>query len=359
MASLEQFSVLRHFKALASVPLVLFAAAGCAQASSNQNSSTVVLSALAANDCPTSTSSLYAPSALQRLLRLFEIAAPNLEQELMNLRPSQDGFQSNARAALFVSPFVRVKPEFVRKARAVMPMDVLSGDVEGEIVSSWVAKQGGKAIAPPPLSGSALALVVLDRFQVSWSQQFDVRRTRLQRFADARKGVILVPVMRSQRVVSFISTPERQAVRLPLERGLFLRAISLTSDMTGCAAFRALHQHDEAFHDGFVELELPKVQLSTDWVDLQAPLSRLHLSSLFNPSASPVTRLVEGSAPAFSSVRQNTTLEVNEKGTSEQSVVVADIPVGRPLQLVFDHPFAFSIEDAKDNVLVAGIFRGH
>ncbi|XP_062198153.1 putative serpin-Z5 [Phragmites australis] len=117
----------------------------------------------------------------------------------------------------------------------------------------------------------------------------------------------------------------------------------------------------------YVNLKLPKFQITFNWGKLDDALSRLGLSLPFSPVAADLRGMCKGDdsdggsrQPMFlSKVAHRAVVKVNESGTEAAAVTFCMRGGGYPsdtVEFIADHPFTFFIMEERSGVIV---FAGH
>lgn len=198
-------------------------------------------------------------------------------------------------------------------------------------------------------------------FKGSWRDQFDPAETRDAAFhaADGRQQP--VKLMHRHARMSYVETPEFQAVDLPYGRDAFAMTVLLPKPGTTVDRLAGSLTTDSwsalvgRLHSADVDLHLPRLKLSYERT-LNDDLQALGIRDAFVPDGANFTRMSpEGLHLFIDYVKQKTYVDVNEEGTEAAAVTVVAISVTSAPQTVVmrvDRPYVFAIRERLSGTIL-------
>jgi serine protease inhibitor len=200
-------------------------------------------------------------------------------------------------------------------------------------------------------------------FKGSWRDQFDPSATIDAPFRAADGREQAAKLMHRHAKMSYLQTPEFQAVDLPYGRNAFAMTVLLPAEgMTVDALAASITadswaQWEKQFHTADVDLFLPRLKLTYER-KLNDDLNALGMRNAFVEGGADFTRM----APAptgydlfIDYVKQKTYVDVNEEGTEAAAVTVVGISLTSAPQTVtmrVDRPYLFAIRERLSGTIL-------
>lgn len=303
-------------------------------------------------------------------------ASAAFQQLSASLRSASSNATLSIANAIWFSPHIQLKPEFVSLSQdyygaKVSALDFTDPRASG-IVNRWVSENTrGRIdkIIEGPLSGMTGAFIAnAIYFKGTWETKFDNKATQTRSFHAGGDNSKLVPIMFQRGKFAYQETPEFQAARLPyfgkrLGMYLFLPATnSSASKLLGSLSGATWSNLLTKFKNTKGQIGLPRFKLEFS-TELNKPLTSLGMKKAFRPRAAEFSGI--SSTPLYIDlVKHKTFVEVNEEGTEAAgvtgvtvSVTSVEIPEN-PFEMILDRPFLFVIEDTPTKeILFAGVLN--
>lgn len=201
-------------------------------------------------------------------------------------------------------------------------------------------------------------------FKGDWYSQFDKSKTKEADFKLADGSTKKVQMMYGDHPGHAFSTKDAKGVRLAYGGGEYVLTllmpdehISLENYLKGLdrekwAGIQAGLQQNQMI------IGLPRFQMDYD-INLNSTLTKMGMPVVFSDNAD-FSGISESTDLKVSFVKQNTFLQIDEKGTEAAAVttigmVVTSMPAPVKLNMIFDRPFAMIIsEKTSDSILFMG-----
>jgi serpin B len=308
------------------------------------------------------------------------LSAKDASAEFQQLSASLRSASSNATLsianAIWFSPHIQLKPEFVSLSQdyygaKVSALDFTDPRAAG-IVNRWVSENTrGKIdkIIEGPLSGMTGAFIAnAIYFKGTWATKFDNKLTQSRSFHAGGDNSKLVPMMFQRGKFAYQETAGFQAVRLPysgkrLGMYLFLPATNssagkLLESLSG-ATWTA---HMAKFRSTEGHIGVPRFKLEFS-AELTKPLNSLGMKKAFRPHVAEFSGI--STTPLhIDRILHKSFVDVNEEGTEAAAATglvmetTAERAPQKAFEMILDRPFLFVIEDAPTReILFAGILN--
>ena len=279
--------------------------------------------------------------------------------------------------ALFGAKNIKFKPEFLKDNKTfysadATPVDFSKNEETVGIINSWVKQQTRGKI--PTILGKVsprdvLYLVNAIYFKGKWQEPFQKEQTKKEKFnlLDGTKKD--VDMMHAWRKMSYMETPEFQAVDLPYADGRLSLTVFLPKKQSSLKLFETKMSKDswsnwmKQFHSLQGHLGMPRFKIEDNMM-LKDALSAMGMAVAFDPQKANFKRMTDISENIYiSKVIHKTFMEVNEEGTEAAAVTAigmemtsARVDPVKPFEMVLNRPFFIALRDKKtDSVL----FMGH
>ncbi len=199
-------------------------------------------------------------------------------------------------------------------------------------------------------------------FKGDWSYQFDKTLTSDRPFFPTGGNSVNVPTMNGKPGSKVAAGDNYKAIELPYGRTNFTMVVivpdetlasfnqSFTSERWNAitSAFDGQQEYGEMI------VYMPKFKFSYEKV-LNDQLQSMGMTDAFNPGLANLSGISDASI-FVSFVKQNTFVEVDEKGTEAAAVTTIGVEVTsqppQPKQFIIDKPFIFAIRERTTNALL-------
>ena len=200
-------------------------------------------------------------------------------------------------------------------------------------------------------------------FKAPWGNPFDEEKTTKKSFMTPT-GPRDVDMMAQRKQMRYAEAEDFRAVEIPFAQHSFYIWFVLPSENIAIDDFVSsfdLSKLDTQITTPIVELSMPKFQFDGDNIDMETPLRKLGVKTVFNGTGHNMfTKPVAGSHQLC----QRSTIGFNEKGAEASSVTIDgwDTSTGKPVEpevkvLNLDRPFLFFILERHTNgCIMAGKF---
>jgi serpin B len=235
-----------------------------------------------------------------------------------------------------------------------------------------VGQTGGKILNLIP-GGSlrpetSLVMVNAVYFKAPWSEEFEARLTKPQKFRTAGGAVVQVPFMYQRAHFGYRKERDYEAVSLPYYGGAFQFTVVLPAAPDGLG--KVLTALTPAGLTGMkdlptetkVKLHLPKLRLAPASASLVARLQLMGLRSAFDqpPGSADFSGIAERTPSRYLALRDcyhRTFLTLDERGTQAVAATALSAePFGAPaerpaeVEVRVDRPFVFAIQHRESGV---------
>ncbi|OWA36983.1 hypothetical protein B9G55_02590 [Saccharibacillus sp. O16] len=292
-----------------------------------------------------------------------------------HLRTADPSIQLKIADSLWSRKGWKLNSSYVQQMNQQYDAQVQSLDFEAanvvEVLNQWASDHtDGKItqIIDQPLPGEARLMVMNAMyFKGNWTEPFGVEMTADQSFQLAGGRHIQVPMMVQQGRYDYLDGEGFQAVRLPYgESGDMGMILALPDEDHSLEEF--LKTQLPQFNTWKTQLSempgeigLPRFQIQ-DELTLNEVLKQQGMFALFDASQADLSGLASdvGQGDLYVSyVKQNTYLDVHEKGTEAAAVTIAAVEAGaaptKPIQtftMKLNRPFFFAITDRKTGLIL-------
>jgi len=279
---------------------------------------------------------------------------------------------------IFPDASTNVKADYIRELRgAAFKCDVTALDFVKEAersrleINRWVSDETHEKIKDLLPEGSVdkntvMVLANAIYFKGAWENEFDSKRTRLQKFYCADKSETDVKMM--TRKAKFKSNYDRdlklQSLEIPYKGKDISMCLFLPDSRFGLGDVEKQLNADkmnDLIDQGGVEkvvLTLPKFSVEYQ-KDLLDSMKALGVSDIFDSSKADLSGISDDPNLIVSSVAHKAFIEVNEEGTEAAAATAVMIfrscmPLP-PIEFTCDHPFVFTIRhNASKQILFFG-----
>ncbi|MEJ8304509.1 serpin family protein [Saccharibacillus sacchari] len=286
---------------------------------------------------------------------------PSVRMEIANSLWSQDG--------------IALKRDYVKKMKSNYEARIQALDFTSQqsvkIINEWASDHTHgtieNVIDTPPGPDTVLLLTNAMYFKGEWSKPFEKSLTEERTFTTEDSQTLEVPTMLQSGRYEYVDSEGFQAIRLPYgESENFGMILALPDEGSSVKAFVEsdlpnFETWSLAMEQQPGSIELPRFKLEDD-LKLNQTLIALGMPSLFDSNRAELKGLLEGQdadarGPSLSKIKQNTFIDVNEKGTEAAAVTTAfaagsAAPSNEPFELKLNRPFFFAITDRTTGLIV-------
>ena len=269
----------------------------------------------------------------------------------------------------------KVKKEFEQTVSdwfkaEVENLDFTSSKTAG-IINDWCSEHTDGMIPKiiDSVEPSAVAyLMNAIYFNGSWTDKFDAKDTKVERFRGYTRDIKKVKMMHRNDEYLYTSNKTYSAVRIPYGNGTFSMTVLLPNedksiqDMMKVLSAKELSRMRQNMESCKVDLKLPKFTTEVEQ-PLNDIISSLGASTMFKPSAD-FSKLADGNI-FVSKMFQKAKIEVSEEGTKAAAVTAAIMtmsalaPEPRQVEFHADRPFVYVISESSTGAIYfMGQFTG-
>lgn len=239
------------------------------------------------------------------------------------------------------------------------------------IINNWCSKHTDGMIPRiiDNVEPSAVAyLLNAIYFNGSWTDKFESKETKLERFRGYTRDIKKVKMMHRNDEYSYTSNQTYSAVRIPYGDGTFAMTVLLPNegksidDMMKVVSAKEIANLGRSMESRKVDLKLPKFTTETEQ-PLNDVIAALGAPTMFRNSAD-FSNLADGNM-FVSKMFQKAKIEVSEEGTKAAAVTAAIMtmsalaPEPQPVNFHADRPFVYLISESNTGAIYfLGQFTG-
>lgn len=239
------------------------------------------------------------------------------------------------------------------------------------IINNWCSKHT-EGMIPKIIDNvepSAVAyLLNAIYFNGSWTDKFEAKETKLERFRGYTRDIKKVKMMHRNDEYSYTSNQTYSAVRIPYGNGTFAMTVLLPNegksidDMMKVVSAKEISNLGRSMESRKVDLKLPRFTTETEQ-SLNDVIAALGAPTMFQNSAD-FSNLADGNM-FVSKMFQKAKIEVSEEGTKASAVTAAIMtmsalaPEPQPVNFHADRPFVYLISESSTGAIYfIGQFTG-
>lgn len=270
----------------------------------------------------------------------------------------------------------RLKDEYARAVSDWYKAEIENLDFTSQrsvgVINGWCSKHTDGMIPQmiDRVEPSAVAyLMNAIYFNGSWTDKFDAKNTKTERFQGYTRDIKKVRMMHRTDEYLYTSNKTYSAVRLPYGNGTFAMTVLLPngdksiSEMMKVVNAKEIASLGRTMESCEVDLKLPKFTTEVE-LPLNDAVSSLGAPSMFGSSAD-FSKLADGDV-FVSKMFQKAKIEVSEEGTKAAAVTAAVMMLSafhpeEPRRVTFhaNRPFVYTItESSTGAILFVGQFTG-
>ncbi|XP_068619932.1 uncharacterized protein [Battus philenor] len=295
-----------------------------------------------------------------------------LNEYLSLLKANGPGVTLHNSNAMFISPTVNVRKEFVIMLHKVYLSDIRLVDFREQVavaklINSWVSNNT-KGLIPALVEPehidptSELLLANALYFKSTWQHAFDPQHTKKGCFrVSGTCQTVAMMELFSVLNYAYIDNLRAHAIELPYEGGRYSMFLLVPADQDGVHSvirdlpYMSLPQIVKLMDSTDVRLLLPKFTIDYN-EDMAGTLRAMKIKSLFSKEGD-LSGIFNGSSPQVNNIFHKVHIAVDETGTvaaaASSAMVIPLIENG--VQIRVDRPFLFFI---RDNKLGLVLFEG-
>lgn len=269
----------------------------------------------------------------------------------------------------------KIKDEYASVVRDWFKAEVENLDFTSQksagVINDWCSKHTDGMIPQiiDRVEPSAVAyLMNAIYFNGSWTDKFDAKNTKLERFQGYTRDIKKVKMMHRTDEYLYTSNKTYSAVRIPYGNGSFAMTVLLPnadksiSEMMKVVNAKELATLGRTMENCKVDLKLPKFTTEVEQ-PLNDVISSLGAPTMFKQSAD-FSKLADGNM-FVSKMFQKAKIEVSEEGTKAAAVTAAIMtmsalaPEPRQVEFHADRPFVYIISESSTGAIYfIGQFTG-
>lgn len=205
-------------------------------------------------------------------------------------------------------------------------------------------------------------------FNGSWTDKFDAKETKLDRFRGYTRDIKKVKMMHRNDEYLYTSNKTYSAVRIPYGNGAYSMTVLLPNEdksiqeMMKVLSAKELSRIGRSMENCKVDLKLPKFTTEVE-IPLNDIITSLGAGKMFTSSAD-FSKLADGNM-FVSKMLQKAKIEVSEEGTKAAAVTAAIMtmsalaPEPRQVEFHADRPFVYFISEGSTGAIYfMGQFTG-
>lgn len=269
----------------------------------------------------------------------------------------------------------KIKDEYASVVRDWFKAEVENLDFTSQksagVINNWCSKHTDGMIPQiiDRVEPSAVAyLMNAIYFNGSWTDKFDAKNTKLERFQGYTRDIKKVKMMHRNDEYSYTANGTYSAVRLPYGNGSFAMTVLLPNegksidDMMRVVNAKEIANLGRKMENCKVDLKLPKFTTEVEQ-PLNEVIAGLGAPTMFKPGAD-FSRLADGNM-FVSKMFQKAKIEVSEEGTKAAAATAAIMtmsayePEPRQVEFHADRPFVYIISESSTGAIYfIGQFTG-
>ena len=230
------------------------------------------------------------------------------------------------------------------------------------IINNWVSENTKGKITKVIDEIDALSMMYLINaiyFKGSWTEEFDKKRTKEDKFFYAEGKSVLCEMMKTSEKNLYFENDDFQAVDLPYGKENFSMIVILPKKEKDINEFISkLNVEDwNSWLTGFSKqkgsLVMPKFKIEYD-IEMNDVLKSLGMANAFT-SAADFSKMTKKQKLYISNVKHKTFVDVNEEGTEAAAVTVVEMKltsVGPGFFMKVNRPFVFAIKEKETNSII-------
>ncbi|MBC8385556.1 MAG: serpin family protein [Candidatus Cloacimonetes bacterium] len=258
-----------------------------------------------------------------------------------------------------LKPFKEVNRDYFNAE--IRNMDFSKKETVG-IINNWVNENTNGKIDKILDEIDALSMMYLINaiyFKGAWTNEFDKKRTREDKFFYAKGKSVMCEMMSSSEKVMYFENKDFQAVDLPYGKENFSMIVILPKKEDDLNKFISnLNNEDwNSWLTGFSKqkgsLSLPKFKIEYD-IEMNDVLKNLGMGNAFSPAAD-FSKMTKKQKLYISNVKHKTFVDVNEEGTEAAAVTVVEMKLtsaGPGFYMKVNRPFVFAIKEKETNSIL-------
>jgi len=253
---------------------------------------------------------------------------------------------------------------------SITPVDyVNAAEAARKHINLWVedkTERKVKDLIPENMLDNLTRLVLVNAvyFKSAWMGEFDVKKTKNDRFVVSANRKVTVPMMTEMTMANYAETQDAQILVLPYSLDVASLVVLLPKNVDGLKQLEDgltvanLKQWREQAHTREVKVSLPRFTVRSRFA-LGDVLEAMGMTDAFRYPAADFSGIADTRELFIGAVIHEAFVEVNEKGTEAAAatamVLDGGVPVSQPEPpVVFraDHPFLFLIQDTETGTIL-------
>ncbi len=290
--------------------------------------------------------------------------------------------QSDPSTVVNMANYVAVNKGYTpREEFASTVMDCYKAEVESldfaskdavKHINAWCNRQTEGMIPQMVQEMEANAVAYLMNaiyFNGTWTEKFDKKNTKEERFQGYTRDIKLVKMMHQEEEFMYMDNETYSAVKLPYGNRSYNMTVLLpnegksVAEMMGTLDARGLTGIGKSMDKCIVDLKLPRFSTEME-LPLNDIIGKLGAPSMFKPGVADFRNFASGNI-FISKMLQKAKIEVGEEGTKAAAVtaammVGASLVQHEPRRVEFhaNRPFVYMITDENGAILFLGQYTG-
>ncbi len=290
--------------------------------------------------------------------------------------------QSDPSTVVNMANYVAVNKGYTpREEFASTVMDCYKAEVESldfaskdavKHINAWCNRQTEGMIPQMVQEMEANAVAYLMNaiyFNGTWTEKFDKKNTKEERFQGYTRDIKLVKMMHQEEEFMYMDNETYSAVKLPYGNRSYNMTVLLpnegksVAEMMGTLDARGLTGIGKSMDKCIVDLKLPRFSTEME-LPLNDIIGKLGAPSMFKPGVADFRNFASGNI-FISKMLQKAKIEVSEEGTKAAAVtaammVGASLVQHEPRRVEFhaNRPFVYMITDENGAILFLGQYTG-
>ncbi len=290
--------------------------------------------------------------------------------------------QSDPSTVVNMANYVAVNKGYTpREEFASTVMDCYKAEVESldfaskdavKHINAWCNRQTEGMIPQMVQEMEANAVAYLMNaiyFNGTWTEKFDKKNTKEERFQGYTRDIKLVKMMHQEEEFMYMDNETYSAVKLPYGNRSYNMTVLLpnegksVAEMMGTLDAKGLTGIGKSMDKCIVDLKLPRFSTEME-LPLNDIIGKLGAPSMFKPGVADFRNFASGNI-FISKMLQKAKIEVSEEGTKAAAVtaammVGASLVQHEPRRVEFhaNRPFVYMITDENGAILFLGQYTG-
>lgn len=269
--------------------------------------------------------------------------------KMLNKTQANDGIKLSVANAIWKNPGAFNK-DFLELTKKYYGSSIFS-IINADTINQWVKKKTynkiDRLVTPGDVAGAELVLINAIYFKGDWLQQFDVKKTKRDKFTTVDNRSVDVDMMGQFGSFNYFADNQCQVLELPYKDKMVSMFILVPEKNISMTYFvkntnsKSFENYCNQLRKTGMEVDIPKFSFTSEFT-LNDMLKKMGMLDAFSQTAD-----FSGMAPGLfiSLVKHKAFIEVNEKGSEAAASTAVVMTKSLPIEFVANRPFIFLIRN--------------